>query len=71
MKINDRLNFRKMQIAFFAGMQEYPNDKERMEKALQILENYIDNLIERECSKVISASGAISLTHNLKTGGKA
>lgn len=48
MDIHDQLTFRKLQYAFFAGMNEYPNDKERMEAAIKVLTDWIDSLIERE-----------------------
>lgn len=48
MTIEDQLTFRKLQYAFFAGMNEYPNDKERMEKAIKVLTDWIDSVVERE-----------------------
>ena len=56
MKKNDQLKFRELQVIFFVGMTEYPNDKERMEKGLQILEKFIDDLVTRECSALFSAN---------------
>jgi hypothetical protein len=48
MTIDDQLTFRKLQYAFFAGMNEYPNDKERMEQAIRVLTDWIDSVVERE-----------------------
>jgi hypothetical protein len=48
MSIEDQLTFRKLQYAFFAGMNEYPNDKERMEAAIKVLTDWIDSVVERE-----------------------
>lgn len=69
MKLDDRLTFRRMQIAFFAGMVEYPNDKERMEKGMELLEKFIDSVIERECSFIVSRTAEIRAGGYLKGKG--
>jgi hypothetical protein len=69
MEIKDAIEFRRLQVMFFAGMVEYPNDKERMEAGLRVLEKYIDTLVERECSKIISRTAEIRMGGQLKGKG--
>jgi hypothetical protein len=48
MSIDDQMTFRKLQYAFFSGMAEYPNDTDRMEKAIKVLTDWIDSVVDRE-----------------------
>jgi hypothetical protein len=52
----DQLTFRQLQYAFFTGMSQYPNDKERLEQSMQVLVNWIDNYAERH--RLIPVEGA-------------
>jgi hypothetical protein len=66
MKVKDQLKFRELQVIFFMGMTEYPDDKERMEKMFGILEKFIDDLITRECSAIVAQSSALRVSHGNK-----
>jgi hypothetical protein len=70
MKKQDQLKFRELQVIFFVGMSEYPNDKERMEKGLQILEKFIDDLVTRECSALFSINTKLKVTPGSEGSGK-
>jgi hypothetical protein len=59
MKIKDQLRFRELQLIFFQGMNKYPNDAERTEMGLQLLENFIDELVTRECNAIIGQAAQI------------
>jgi hypothetical protein len=61
MDIKDRITFRQLQAAFFAGMVEYPNDTDRMEKGMGLLEAWIDQVVDREVSKVITQTSTLTL----------
>jgi hypothetical protein len=60
---NDELKFRELQVVFFVGMNEYPNDKERMEQGMQLLIKFIDKLVERECSAMFAQSAKFKVNH--------
>ena len=59
MDIKDRIEFRKLQVIFFTGMSENPTDTERMEKFFVILEKFIDDIVRRECSKLLTRVSTI------------
>lgn len=69
MKLKDRIEFRRMQFIFFNGMNEYPNDKERCEAGLLLLEKFIDDLVTRECSALFTAGARIEQGGKIKGGG--
>jgi hypothetical protein len=69
MEIKDRIDFRRMQSIFFAGMVEYPNDTDRMEKGMQLLEQWIDRLVNRECSKFVTENSSLTVG-GVHKGGK-
>lgn len=69
MDIKDRIAFRGLQAAFFAGMVEYPNDTERMEQGFKVFETWIDNLVERELTKVFGKNATIKYQGGVKGGG--
>jgi hypothetical protein len=66
MNVKDRIEFRKMQVIFFTGMSENPTDTERMENFFVILERFIDTIVERECSKLITRASTIKHGGGLK-----
>jgi hypothetical protein len=63
MVLKDELKFRELQVLFFAGMAEYPNDKERMEAGMKVLIKFIDKLVERECSAIVAQSAKFKVNH--------
>jgi hypothetical protein len=63
MDTKDRIEFRKLQVIFFTGMSENPTDTNRMENFFVILEKFIDTIVERECSKILTKSASIILKH--------
>jgi len=69
MKLKDQLRFRELQTIFFLGMSEYPNDKERLEKMFVILENFIDDVVTRECSALVAVGAQIREGGKIKGGG--
>lgn len=69
MDIKDRIAFRGLQAAFFAGMVEYPNDTDRMEQGFKVFENWIDNLIDREITKVFGRTATVKYNGEIKGGG--
>jgi hypothetical protein len=60
MKLHDQINLRKLLVAFFAGMAEYPNDTDRMEAGIKVIENWMDDVILREQNKLITAGSKIT-----------
>ena len=66
MDIKDRIEFRRLQIIFFTGMSENPTDTDRMEKFFVIMERFIDLIVERECSKLLTKSATIRHDGGLK-----
>jgi hypothetical protein len=59
MKVADKLKLRELVFLFVAGLGEYPNDKERLEKGLTIIEDYVDAITARECSAIVSGMAVI------------
>lgn len=64
MELRDKLKFRELLFLLVAGLGEYPNDKERLEQGILVMENYIDGITERECNAILSGMAVI------KHGGK-
>jgi hypothetical protein len=69
MHIKDQIDFRRMQAIFFAGMVEYPNDKDRMEKGMKLLEDWVDRLVNRECGKMLTEKSTMTVGGVVKGGG--
>jgi hypothetical protein len=59
MDIKNELRFRELQVMFFLGMSEYPNDKERMEQGMQLLIKFIDSYAAAECSKILTETSTL------------
>lgn len=66
MELKDRLNFRELQLIFFTGMSENPTDTNRLEQGLNLLEKFVDKLIARECSKIVSGMAVIKHDGKIK-----
>lgn len=69
MDIKDRIAFRGLQAAFFAGMVEYPNDTDRMEKGFKVFEEFIDGLVDRELTKIFGRNAVVKYQGEIKGGG--
>jgi hypothetical protein len=61
MTIDQQLEFRRLQIIFFSGMQDYPKDTDRLERGFKILEAFIDRLVLNECAKVAGEMNTIRM----------
>lgn len=59
MVLQDRLKFRELLFIFVAGVQEYATDKERLEKGITVMENFIDSITARECNAIVSGMATI------------
>lgn len=70
MTIKDRLSFRQQQAVFFQGMIRYPNDKDRMEAGIAVLEKFIESLIEREVNRFVGGNSTLQMDGQLKGGKK-
>lgn len=66
MELKDRLNFRELQLIFFTGMSENPTDTNRLEQGFNVLENFVDKLVARECSKIVSGMAVIKHDGKIK-----
>jgi hypothetical protein len=66
MKLQDELKFRELQVVFFLGMSEYPNDRERMEAGMKLLIEWIDKLVEKECSLLVGANATLTQGGKIK-----
>lgn len=69
MKIKDQLRFRELQVIFFLGMSENPNDKEKLEKMFGILEKFIDDVVTRETAEILARGAQIKAGGSLKGSG--
>lgn len=69
MDVKDQLKFRQLLIIFCDGLSKYPRDGERMENGLKILEKWIDDLVNRECSVLFQKNSVITYRGQKKGGG--
>jgi hypothetical protein len=68
MEVKDKLKLRQLLIIFCDGLVKYPGDAERTEKGLQVLEKWVDMVVERGCSTLFQKNAII--THRgIKKGG--
>jgi hypothetical protein len=59
LSVRDQLRFRELQLVFFQGMNKYPNDAERTEQGLQLIESFIADLVNRECNAIIAQAAQL------------
>jgi hypothetical protein len=69
MKLKNRLRFRELQIIFTEGLMKYPNDAERAERGLQLLEKLIDEIVQDELSELFQKNAVITHRGEKKGGG--
>jgi hypothetical protein len=55
----DKETFEKMMVIFVGGMAQYPTDMERLKAGYEHFYRFINSLVERECSKVLSAGAQL------------
>jgi hypothetical protein len=69
MKKNDQIRFRQLLLIFVDGLSRYSGDSERMERGLEVLEKWVDTLVNRECSTFLQKNAVISHRGQKKGGG--
>jgi len=69
MDVKDRIAFRALQAAFFEGMVKYPNDTDKMVLGFKVFEKWIDELVDRELTKIFGKNATIKYRGETKGGG--
>jgi hypothetical protein len=69
MNLKDQMNLRRLLIVFCEGLAQYPNDKERAEKGIQIIQQWVDEVVNRECSTLFQKNAVITHRGQKKGGG--
>jgi uncharacterized protein YggL (DUF469 family) len=59
MTLKQKLNLREMQMVVVQICMKYPNDADRIEKALIVMENFIDNCINEALGIAITKNSAL------------
>lgn len=66
MKVKDEMKFRELQVVFFLGMAEYPNDTEKMEAGMRLLIEWIDKHTEKEIALALGAGARLVQDGSIK-----